>query len=96
VTSPGIEYDERAIRGTAVRAKEHKPRPRCPSCSSVRLVQDYWPELGDDHAGVMRCRACGWDDAPEDLDLAARPRRDFPMPEKLSDFTDVETDEDDE
>lgn len=35
--------------------------PRCPSCGSRRLVEDYRPELGRDAERVTRCRACGFE-----------------------------------
>ena len=70
----------------AVLSKERRPQPTCPSCSSVRLTEDYRPELGKDHAAVTRCRACGWEDLPDDLDLSLGPTRDFSRPTTLSDF----------
>jgi predicted RNA-binding Zn-ribbon protein involved in translation (DUF1610 family) len=79
---------------SAVLHTEREERRLCPKCSSVRLTQDYRPELGREHAGVTRCKACGWEDLPEDLDLSALPDRDFSRPERLEDFLDVPGDHD--
>ena len=40
---------------------EGRADPRCPSCGSRRLVEDYRPELGRGAERVTRCRACGFE-----------------------------------